>query len=217
MIRYAIFDVDGTLLDSSPMWKHLGSRYIDSIGMQPADGLDETLRTLSLEEAAAYLKREYDIPFSAEEIVRRIARLTENFYKSEELARDGAHELLSVLAARNIKMAVATAGDRQLACAALERLGLMEYFSAAVSCSEYGPKSSPEIYLAAAEMIFAAPEETLVFEDSLHALLTAKNAGFVTAAVRDISEPRQSALKSEADYYRNSLREYAEDIAVILK
>lgn len=217
MIRYAVFDVDGTLLDSSPMWEHLGSRYIKGVGLTPADGLDDALRTLSLEQAAAYMKREYSIPCSPEEIVRQITRLTESYYTNEVTPKKGAHELLSALDAHGVRMALATAGDKRLAAAALERLGLYGYFSAAASCSEYGAKSSPEVYFAAAEMMFADPKETLVFEDSLHALLTAKKAGFVTAAVRDISEPQQSLLKNTADFYKESLRGYADDVGKILK
>ncbi len=217
MIRYAVFDVDGTLLDSSPMWADLGSRYIRSTGGSPAAGLDETLRNLSLEEAACFLKKEYSLPYSADEIVRQITRMTEEFYLAEVRPRDGARELLAALRAKNVHMAIATAGDKKLAAAALERLGLWEYFSAAASCSEYGPKTSPEVYLAAAEMIFALPCETLVFEDSLHAVRAAKSAGFVTAAVRDISEPKQEALKSAADFYEESLTGYAAKTGEILK
>lgn len=217
MIKYALFDVDGTLLDSSPMWENLGSRYIRSIGLVPSERLDESLRKFSLDEAAGFLKKEYSVPYSAEEIVRQISRLTESYYLCEVLPRDGARELLSALRAKNVHMAIATAGDKKLAAAALERLGLWEYFYAAVSCSEYGPKTSPEVYLAASEMIFAVPNKTIVFEDSLHAVRAAKSAGFVTAAVMDISEPEQQALKAAADFYEVSLRGYSQKINEILK
>jgi beta-phosphoglucomutase-like phosphatase (HAD superfamily) len=62
--------------------------------------------------------------------------------------------------------------------------------------------------MGAAEILGAAPEEILVAEDSLHSVKTAKNAGFVTAAVYDkSSEPDRAELEKTADYYFTSLKE----------
>lgn len=210
MIKYAIFDLDGTLLDSSEMWQTLGARYLELAGVVPEEGLAEKLAEMSLPESARYLRATYRLSYSAEEIVRRFSRMTEQFYKEQVTLKDGALRLLNELKSRCVKMSIATAGDAALGMAALRRLGAAEFFSGAVSCTEYGAKTSPEVFLAAAELIHAVPYETVVFEDSLHAVRSAKKAGFITAAVYDISESCQDELKKIADHYARTLDELTE-------
>ena len=210
----AIFDVDGTLLDSSAMWESLATRYLLQLGLSPEQGLSDKLHSLTLEESVIYLRSEYSIPFSEQEIIRQLTRLTERFYKLEVQPKAGAKRLLTALKARSIRMYLSTAGNRQLATAALSRLGLWDYFAGMVCCSEYGSKTSPEIFLAAAEMMFDEPQTTIVFENSLFAIQTAKQAGFITAAVHDISEKSQDALKNTADLYAQSLSDYPEMLFV---
>lgn len=217
MIKYAIFDLDGTILDSSQMWRTLGAQYLTLLGKTPAPDLADKLSSLTIPEGAAFVRGEYDIPYSAEEIVRHITRMTEKYYLEQVSLKDGAPKLLAALRAHCVKMSIATAGDVNLSMSALERLGILEFFAGAVSCSDYGAKTSPEVFFAAADIVYAVPEETLVFEDSLHAVRTAKKAGFATAAVYDIGEKHQEELKKSADFYASSLAEYADNISELLR
>lgn len=217
MIKYAIFDMDGTILDSSEMWRTLGAQYLTLLGKTPAPDLADKLGNMTIPEGAAYVRGEYGIPYSSEEIARHITRMTEKYYREQVSLKDGAPKLLAALRTHCVKMSVATAGDVSLAMSALTRLGIAEFFAGAVSCSDYGAKTSPEVFLAAADLIYAVPGETVVFEDSLHAVRTAKRAGFATAAVCDISEKNQEELKKTADMYALSLTEYADDIAGLLR
>lgn len=201
MKRYAIFDLDGTLLDSSRMWQNLGERYLKLLGIKPDDDLAEAMYVMTMPQSANYLRERYAIPYSVDEIIRQLTRMTEDFYKEQVEFRIGAPLLLAQLRARCVKMSIATAGDAALGMIALDRLGVSNFFAGAVSCTEYGAKTSAEVFLAAAELIYAVPEETVVFEDSLHAVRSAKKAGFRTAAVRDISERDQDELKRTADFY----------------
>ena len=57
-IQGAIFDVDGTLLDSMSVWEDIGERYLISLGIMAKDGLGDALHTMSLEQGAVYLKEE---------------------------------------------------------------------------------------------------------------------------------------------------------------
>lgn len=201
MIRYAIFDLDGTLLDSSEMWRSLGTRYLNLLGIEPREDLAEAMNAMSMPESANYLRERYALSYSVDEILRQFSRMTEEFYKEQVGFRNGAPRLLARLRSRCVKMSVATAGDANLGMTALGRLGVANFFAGAVSCTEYGAKTSPEVFLAAADLIYAVPEETIVFEDSLHAVRSAKKAGFRTAAVRDISERNQDELRRVADFY----------------
>lgn len=216
MIRYAIFDLDGTLLDSSEMWRSLGTRYLNLLGIEPREDLAEVMNAMSMPESANYLRERYELSYSVDEILRQFSRMTEKFYKEQVEFRNGAPRLLAHLRSRCVKMSVATAGDANLGMTALNRLGVANFFAGAVSCSEYGAKTSSEVFLAAAELIYAVPEETIVFEDSLHAVRSAKKAGFRTAAVRDISERNQDELKRTADFYAEIPGDFADILSDIL-
>lgn len=217
MIKFAIFDLDGTLLDSSKMWETLGERYLTLLGKKPEEGLAEKMNDMTLVTSAQYLRERYDLSYSADEIVRHLNRMIESYYTDEVHLKDGVPKLLAALRAQCVHMSVATASDERLGLNALTRLGAGDLFAGAVSCSDYGAKTSPDVFLAAADLIYAIPEETVVFENSLTAVRTAQKAGFVTAAVADISEKDQEALKQTADFYAESMGEFADNIKEILK
>lgn len=208
-IRAAVFDLDGTLFDSTAAWEGLGERYLMGRGITPQPGLDEQLRCMSLPEGSEYLKAQYSLAESPEEILKAILTGIEYFYINECPLKPGAMELLERLKQRGTGLAVATAGDERLARTALERLGVLGYFAGVLTCAEWGRKDKPDIFVKAAASAGGVPEDTAVFEDSFYAVLTAKHAGFLTAAVYDPGEPQQVRLKATADYYRKSLTEYS--------
>ena len=106
-------------------------------------------------------------------------------------------------------MAAATSSPRAHVTRALARLGLLEYFTEIFTTGEIGvSKHKPDIYRMAAEHLGTAPRETVVFEDSLYALQTAKAAGFITIGVYDANgEADQPGLKKTADLYVKRLGE----------
>lgn len=88
--------------------------------------------------------------------------------------------------------------------------GLLPYFSCLLTCSEVGAgKDRPDIYFAALAALSAKREETLVFEDAVHAIETAKAAGFAVAAVRDASmEAQAPRIRALADLYLDALSDF---------
>ena len=130
-------------------------------------------------------------------------------YRSRVPMKPGADQLLSLLAARNIPCCIATASEAFQAQAAMERLGLWQHFCFAISCVQYGGKTRPDIYLEAARRLGAAPAETVVFEDALHAARTAHEAGFRVCGVWDASaEEDQAALRALVDWYVRDLGDW---------
>lgn len=191
MIKGVIFDADGTLLKSMEFWDSMVVHLIESTGAAPSDNLTEILTPMSMLEGAEYIKEEYRLPFSVEEIIEEENRIVEDFYLNRVEMRGGTIELLELLKSKNIPMAVASATDRELIEGALRHLDIHKYFVDVLSCTDIGEgKISPKIYLAACELMGTKPSETVAAEDSLTALRTAKNAGFRTMALYDVTQKR---------------------------
>ena len=201
MNKGIIFDVDGTLLDSMRIWGELGKRYLASVGIEAKPGLAKILFPMSLDESSEYLKSEYDLPDSVEQITEDTIKILSDFYRYEAEPKPGALAFVKKMQSRNIPMAIATSGDRRILDTALERLGITDCFVCVLTCSELKTnKRVPTIYRRAAELLNTAPEETAVFEDVLHAIRAAKSAGFVTYAVEDsFSELDRDEIRRTAD------------------
>ena len=97
MIKSAIFDVDGTLLDSMKIWDNAGERYLSSVGKTAENGLSEKLCDMSLTEGAEYMKKQYALPFSIDEIVSGVLKIIEDFYFYEVGLKNGTKEILQFL------------------------------------------------------------------------------------------------------------------------
>ena len=202
MIKGAIFDVDGTLLDSMGVWDTIGEDYLRSLGYEPRENLNEKFRIMSIREAAEYYISEYGVPLSVEEICRQVNGWTERFYREEARLKPGAADFIKRLFDAGVKLVIATATDDFLVESALRRCGVMEYFSGLVTCTHVNQgKDRPDVYRAAMERIGTSREDTVVFEDSLKALRTARDDGFLTVGVCDRFEQDQAGLRAMADHY----------------
>ncbi|MBO7208951.1 MAG: HAD family phosphatase [Clostridia bacterium] len=203
MIKGIIFDADGTLLDSMHIWEELGERYLADRNIIAEEGLGKTLYPMTLEQSSTYLKNKYSIKDSTEKIINDILSLLTDFYKKEVLLKEGVGVFLEKMKSKGVAMGIATSGDKELLVSALKRLNVYHCFSVILTCSQYDTsKNEPLIYLKTAQMLGTTANETVVFEDVLYGIKTAKDAGFVTVAVEDLSniEDRQQ-LKECADYY----------------
>lgn len=190
MIKGAVFDVDGTLLDSMEIWKSLPAKYLKSKGMTAKENLNDRLYKMSLEEGAKFLKDNYLPNLSEGEICDGFTQMLKDFYVAEARSKKGAGQLLEYLRQNGIKMAVATAGVKEYAEIALKREGLLDYFEKIFTCTQVGRgKDCPLIYQRAADFLKTAPSETLVFEDAPYAVKTARDAGFITVGVFDSVNP----------------------------
>ena len=202
MIKGAIFDFDGTLLDSMFIWDTIGEEYLRSLGKEPHEDLKETFMTLTLEEAAVYYREHYGVTLSVKEIVDGVNAMVEQTYKTKVTLKPGISEYLAWLKGNGVRMCVATVTDRYLVEETLERLGVRHYFSEIFTCAEVGfGKDKPVIYQKALEHLGTEKRDTYVFEDMLFALNTAKTDAFPTVGVYDRHEAHQDELKGLADYY----------------
>lgn len=212
-IKGAIFDLDGTLLDSMFIWDSVGEQYLRSIGICPEDDINEMIKNMSMAQGAAYIQKAYGVEKTSEEIIAGANAIVEHFYMDEVQLKDGVRELLQYLAENDVKMCIATATDQYLVEAALTRLGVREYFLEIFTCSDVGHgKDEPHIYEAACRRLGTSKEYTLVFEDAVYAIKTAKSAGFSVAGVCDASEENQENVQKISDFYITDFRKAREII-----
>lgn len=202
MIQGMIFDFDGTLFDSMSIWDTAGEQYLRSIGKEPIEDLQSVLKPMSLFQSAAYLKAQYSIPRSIEDIMNGINRTVEASYLYTVMPKPGVIDLLEALFCKGVRMCIATATERYQVEAALVRCGLRQFFSEIFTCTEVrSGKDQPTIFRMAMAHLGTNRSNTLVVEDAWHAIRTAKEDGFLVAAVYDSHERMQSSIRETADIY----------------
>lgn len=210
MIKGAIFDVDGTLLNSMPVWEHLGELYLRSLGIDAEPGLGEVLSTMSLPQGADYLISHYHLGKTRNRVLEGINQEVRDFYAEKVPLKAGVREFLEGLREYKIPMVIVTTSDHRNVEAALKRLGILNYFDRVLTCTEMGTdKNRPDIYLAASLQLDTEPSETLVFEDAYHAIVTAKKAGFRVVAVYDkANDSKLGKIWNTADIYLSEFSDF---------
>lgn len=202
-IQAVIFDVDGVLFDSMWMWDELDEKYLRSLGLEMREETTKAVSKMSFEEAADYLRVEYRLDLTVEEIVGQIQDMVRNFYYQEVTLKAGVRRMLENLTRRGIPAVIASASDLDMLEHALTRCQIRPMIKKVFTCSEVGAgKTRPDVFLAAAEYLGVQPEHCLIVEDSLHAIETAIQAGFVTAGVYDESSRlEQDDIRNQVTYY----------------
>jgi len=208
-IKYAVFDLDGTLLDSMKIWEDIGNDFLNSFGITAPKDLQETLKTMSLQQSAEYFKETFALSQSVAEIMDKIIKMAEEKYRCEVELKPRVSEYLEKLKSEKAQMGIATATDCSTAREVLKRLGILGCFEFILTCTEVGcSKENPRIYLAAAERFGCSPREVVVFEDALHCIRTAKDAGFYVVGVNDQSaEKDKEEIQRLCDLYIDSFEE----------
>ena len=200
--RFAIFDMDGTLVDSMLYWHNLGQEFLESKGV--TGDLNEVLersKPMTMVESGALFIKEFGLAGTPESVAAEINAVMEGHYRNDVQLKAGAKEYLEQLRQKGIKLCVASATAEDLVSLCLTRLGVRDYFEFLLSCESVGTgKNRPDVYFAAAERLGAAVENTVVYEDAWYAVRTAKNAGFRVVAIFDYnSRARWDEIRAMAD------------------
>ena len=200
--RFAIFDMDGTLVDSMVYWKHLAAEFLESKGvLEVSPAVLERIKPMTMTESAALFIEEYGLPGTAESVAAEMNAMMDGHYRRDIPLKPGVSAYLEALRQKGVSMCVASATSEDLMEACLTRLGVAHDFSFLLSCETVGTgKNRPDVYWEAAKRLGAQAEEIAVYEDALYAAETAKRAGFYTVAVRDDSnQSRWETLTALAD------------------
>ena len=189
-IEAIIFDMDGVVIDSEPLWKIAEISAFSSIGVQITEtDLQETVG-LRIDQVVAYWRNK--IPWSTQisdsDVVNKIVDGVVSLVEERGKPLIGVHELLNWLKVNGYKIGLATSSYHKIVNAVLKKLELQNYFD--VTCSaedeQYG-KPHPAVFLSCANQLKVDPTKCLVIEDSFNGLLAAKAASMHTIVVPDQS------------------------------
>ena len=200
--RFAIFDMDGTLVDSMVYWAHLATEFLESKGVRTiSPDILERIKAMTMTESAALFIQEYALSGTAERVAAEMNAMMDEHYRKDIPLKPGVQAYLEALHRKGVAMCVASATAEELMDACLTRLGVAQYFSFLLSCETVGAgKNRPDVYWESAKRLGAEPAEIAVYEDALYAAETAKSAGFYTVAVQDDSnQPHWETLTALAD------------------
>ncbi|MGL6173138.1 MAG: HAD family hydrolase [Cellulosilyticaceae bacterium] len=212
MRPYAIFDLDGTLIDSMYVWKHIGEDYLKAKALIPPKDLANRLKTMTMMESASYFRNELGIELDEKEIIYQINQMVADKYAQEVQLKTYVKNYIECLKQQGTKMCILTASERVNVEAILKRCGILDKFECILTCTELGlSKASPEIFKTAARQLAqrdVSLEEVMVFEDALHAIQQAKQAGCYVIGVYDESAQKdQEQIKEICDQYIISFEE----------
>lgn len=208
-MKAAIFDMDGTLLDSMPMWRSLAPAFSAEYGIEWSEQLALYVASHGFFRSAEYFIENFPhLNMTLDELINKWGEMAYNGYQTRVQPKPGAIEYLRHLNNIGIPCAVATMSYHVLADDALARHGIDKLVKFIFTPEDVGNtgKDRPDIFLKAAESLGFAPSECAVFEDSLFAMNTAKKAGFTVYAIDDeLNNTRAEAEKvcdrCIADYY----------------
>ena len=208
-IEGAVFDLDGTLLDSSWVWEKVDEKFLGDRGFQVPDDYVDEISPLGADRAAVYTIERFGLNEDKDDIVREWIEMAKKEYATEVVCKPYAKEFLEELHKLNIKMAVATSSDRELFMKTLEREGILKYFQKIVTVDEVERgKGYPDIYEEAARRIKVNPHKCLVFEDILAGVTGASLGEFNVVAVFDEkSKHNWEKIKSISKYSINDYKE----------
>lgn len=193
MIDAVIFDLDGLLIDSEPLWRRAQIEVFSRAGVTLSEEECAETTGLRVDEVVRLRMRrhrEWSSLTEADAVEGIHARVIE-LVRAAGVAREGAREAVAFVATTGVKLALASSSARRVIDAALDRLECREAFEV-IRSAEHEPygKPHPGVYLATATELGVDPTRCLAVEDSLNGLIAAKAARMRCLAVPDRADPR---------------------------
>ncbi len=210
-VSAVLFDMDGVLIDTEPLWDAAERHIAHSLGFTLPDAMLDATRGVRIREVVREWQQvfpDHSIPLDA--TCSSITAAVEETIREQGAPREGVLSFISELQMAGIPCALASSSPRPLITAVLETLGISEAFQEVVSGDDvqHG-KPHPEIYLAAASRIGMPPSACVAIEDALAGMKAANAAGAFCIALPDPSIAASEALDEAAAHVCSSLSRLA--------
>ena len=210
--RCYLFDFDGTLVDSMPVFVTCMLRILDENNISYDKDIMKTITPLGLNGTAEYYLNNLGLPMSKEKLILLMKEYMLDAYLHTIPAKQNVEEVLKKLKTEGKSLNILTASPHITLDACLKRLGLWNLFDNIWSCDDFGTtKANPEIYVKAAEKMQTTTNNVLFLDDNIDANITAKKAGMNVCGVYDESSKDYiEQIKYTTDYYIYNFNELLE-------
>jgi HAD superfamily hydrolase (TIGR01509 family) len=200
VIKGLIFDMDGTLIDSSKLWIDVDESFFAEVGVPYTDEISEALKHMSFNEASGYIRDIANLKMTADEVGKRLTELVTVHHRHCPML-PGALEYIKRASEKGVKMCVLTAGISKVTADYFAHKNLDGIFEFIMTADEIGiSKHNPAAFVKCAAKLGLEPAETAAFEDSFKAALSAKEAGCFTVGIAtEHNLPRHEILRKICD------------------
>jgi HAD superfamily hydrolase (TIGR01509 family) len=183
MVRAIVFDLDGVLINSEPIWDEVRRELAAQAGLPWPAEATRAMQGMSTPEWSGYLAGTVGVPGTPAELAEQVISAVEQRYATDLPLIAGAQEAVARLAA-SFRLGLASSSPRRLIDTVLGAAGLTEHFEITVSTEEVeAGKPSPAVYQEAVRRLGAPAGETAAIEDSSNGLRAAHAAGLVVIAL----------------------------------
>ena len=190
-MKAAIFDMDGTLVDSMGEWRKLNAAFVRKQGITPTPEEEEDMYQMSGMMVVDYFRDHYGIETTFDWLSQVAVEEMVRIYGEGLPLKPGAGEYLKRLHARGVKCVLATATPAKQALVALNRKGLVRKLDYIFSTEMLGGhKGEPEFYDKLCALIGERPEDCVMYEDGLYAMQGARAAGLGVIGITDSTNAR---------------------------
>lgn len=206
----AIFDLDGTLVDSMWMWRRAFGDVLEDFVIDMTPDFFKKVEAISLFDGCVVCVKEFNLPLTAQELYERFVAHVQYVYTHDIAIIAGAKDFLQELYDAGIPMAIASSTPGRALGTALRAQGIEHYFQALVSTEDVGgaDKDKPDVYLEALRRLGTDKASTWVFEDAEFGARTARKAGFPVVALFNGKDGRSiDVMKAHSDIFARDYRE----------
>ena len=211
-----MFDVDGVLIDSEPVWERVRRKFVADRGGRWPDDAQDRMMGMSTAEWSAYMSEDFGLRIAPREVAQLVIAAMTAEYQAHLPLLPGAVDAVRALSAR-WRLGVASSAPKSLIEAVLDASGLRSAFAAAVSSEEVARgKPAPDVYLEAAARLGVPPAAGAAVEDSSNGLRAAAAAGLAVIAVPRPEYPPAADAIQRARVVLDSLTELTADTIAAL-
>lgn len=205
----AIFDLDGTLLDSMGVWRRIDEDFLGKRGIRVPDDYLKAITAKNFQDAADYTIERFCLKESADAIMAEWFDMAIDAYTNDVALKPFVKEYMQILRENDVKIAAATSSDARLFEPCLKHHGIYEWFDAfSVTAEVKRGKGYPDVYENAAEKLGLKAADCVVYEDILKGVEGAKLGGFYVIGVEDVhSSYEKEEIQKEADRYITTFEE----------